>query len=441
MRGAPNQQLPKSAKRENAHGRRKSNPQRPGLLVTQSPDSTMQTTAMSVPNNAASIQLPNPLNLDYLPDVIRMPHPNVGDFMDCENLLMQMESSMASIPPGTENDNERSCRSYSPYTTRLPESSPTAVNHNLDQTQAHHCKSHSTSALHENQMALPNAPPLVPDPRFHLPSRCCSDDSGHVVKQNSDQGPAAYGTRDQVSSVPTCYAARAECPSISRYTPDTHAAPSHGTANCSHRAFESGTDRADLATLQLRLEKALISIEEAGFASIEDLVTDYYTRQFSKDTTLAAAQSYSRSRRLRHLLHALHENTRTWSEREVTGYQESVIRAAEEILRNEIQKQVSKSRQKRPPDVTKASGYSHSFAHGHSLSLPNYSLPLSPSMPSRRSPEMETLLEKIRRNALASTFTQDIPRLQETVICPEYFFVALTVSVMPPSAFLTTRSI
>lgn len=80
-------------------------------------------------------------------------------------------------------------------------------------------------------------------------------------------------------------------------------------------------------------------IEEAGFDSIDSMVTTYYTAQFSDQSIMHPMQASSRTRRLRTLLTALQADQLSWTDREKYAYSEEVTRAAEQIYSAEIREQ------------------------------------------------------------------------------------------------------
>lgn len=94
-------------------------------------------------------------------------------------------------------------------------------------------------------------------------------------------------------------------------------------------------------SLESRFERLLGMIEEAGFDSIDSMVTTYYTAQFSNQSIMHPMQAASRTRRLRTLLTALQADQLSWTEREKYAYSEEVTRAAEQIYSAEIREQHS----------------------------------------------------------------------------------------------------
>ena len=92
----------------------------------------------------------------------------------------------------------------------------------------------------------------------------------------------------------------------------------------------------DTGDLEARFETVIKAVEEAGFESIDDLSTQYYTASFKEDTVSHWAQSRSRSRSLHTFLASLHASTNNWSDREVQGYRQQITEAAESLYVSEL---------------------------------------------------------------------------------------------------------
>ncbi|PGH14925.1 hypothetical protein AJ79_02788 [Helicocarpus griseus UAMH5409] len=147
------------------------------------------------------------------------------------------------------------------------------------------------------------------------------------------------------------------------------------------------------------------------------MVAEYYTLPLQKDTLLAIERFHSRTRRLSGLLHQIHQSSKTWSTKESSGYRDIIIRAAEELLREEVQN--------RPREPNEQSMHQH----GHvspSSSLINGPQIFSPQeiKPSetiaKTSPQDARLSahaaaqDLLRERDLTPVLVQDVSRLQNT---------------------------
>lgn len=99
---------------------------------------------------------------------------------------------------------------------------------------------------------------------------------------------------------------------------------------------ETPNSITDTGDLEARFETVIKAVEEAGFESIDDLTTQYYTANFKEDTVSHWAQSRSRSRSLHAFLASLHASTNNWSDREVQGYRQQITEAAESLYVSEL---------------------------------------------------------------------------------------------------------
>jgi hypothetical protein len=91
-------------------------------------------------------------------------------------------------------------------------------------------------------------------------------------------------------------------------------------------------------SLEARMERILNVVEEMNFENMDAMMTAYYTSKFKKDTLANWAQSTSRSRRIHKFLAELEQSTQDWSEAEVHGYREAMVRCAERHYVNEFQR-------------------------------------------------------------------------------------------------------
>lgn len=108
-----------------------------------------------------------------------------------------------------------------------------------------------------------------------------------------------------------------------------------------------------------KFERILQLIEDAGLQGFDSLVEQYYTGSFKEDTVIYYAQSKSRSRSLGHLLGCLHESTKNWGGREARGYQQHIIKVAEEFFVDEVV-HARKDLGQRPPSADSGVGFSRS---------------------------------------------------------------------------------
>ncbi|KGO69683.1 hypothetical protein PITC_045430 [Penicillium italicum] len=157
-----------------------------------------------------------------------------------------------------------------------------------------------------------------------------------------------------------------------------------------------GDNSAAMDSNERRLTKVVALVEESGFESVDELVTEYYTLQVG-DAELASAQSHSRSRNLRPFLQALHESSKQWSVRESSSYKEGILRAAEELLCDEIKTSLSEL------DKTQTGGRSESFLW-RNVGEPILSLINSPTENGALISFMKRDMTRLRNNASAFSF-------------------------------------
>ncbi|KAH6623310.1 hypothetical protein F5144DRAFT_595503 [Chaetomium tenue] len=91
------------------------------------------------------------------------------------------------------------------------------------------------------------------------------------------------------------------------------------------------------------------AVQGAGFESIDDMATQYYTSQFEEDTASYWAQSLSRSHSLYTFLSSLHRSTSAWSERDIQRYRQQILAAAESLYASEIDTAKNSKDVARPP--------------------------------------------------------------------------------------------
>jgi hypothetical protein len=112
--------------------------------------------------------------------------------------------------------------------------------------------------------------------------------------------------------------------------------PSMSNGFTLHDKTTSRVHQVDQQNLEARFEHIIKAVGEAGFQSIDDMSTQYYTAVFKEDTALYWAQSRSRSRFLHVFLASLHASTNNWSDREVRGYRQRITEAAESFYAHEL---------------------------------------------------------------------------------------------------------
>lgn len=88
--------------------------------------------------------------------------------------------------------------------------------------------------------------------------------------------------------------------------------------------------------LETRFESVIRAVEKAGFESIDDMSTQYYTAIFKEDSVPYWAQARSRSRSLPTFLASLHESTKDWTDRDAQGYRQQIMHSAESVHLNEL---------------------------------------------------------------------------------------------------------
>jgi hypothetical protein len=101
--------------------------------------------------------------------------------------------------------------------------------------------------------------------------------------------------------------------------------------------------------LESRIQHIIRAVQEAGFESIDDMATQYYTAQFEEDTASYWAQSLSRSHSLYTFLSSLHRSTSAWSERDIQRYRQQILAAAESLYASEIDTAKNAKDVARPP--------------------------------------------------------------------------------------------
>jgi hypothetical protein len=106
--------------------------------------------------------------------------------------------------------------------------------------------------------------------------------------------------------------------------------PQHGEIRCA---------QADQSN---RFHSVLVILKSLGFATVDDMVTQYYTAQFPEGSRAAQAQRLSRQRHLRRFLAELHSATVTWHQKDRTNYRDQILCAAEEFYQRDLHDLVGK---------------------------------------------------------------------------------------------------
>lgn len=198
-----------------------------------------------------------------------------------------------------------------------------ALVYEMPQQQPPQCQPQAARPSHTGAQVEVSRP-LVPAPHFFPPTMSSSNSTrktyNSFVAPNSDPGFSGEN-QDQTSS-------NSSSQLRSEADTESSSAPSGlpGTP-------DSIPDPEDLET---RFESIIKAVEEAGFESIDDMSTQYYTATFKEDTVSHWAQSRSRSRSLHAFLATLHASTNNWSDREVQGYQRQIAEAAESVYVTEL---------------------------------------------------------------------------------------------------------
>ncbi|GAM86519.1 hypothetical protein ANO11243_045330 [Dothideomycetidae sp. 11243] len=90
------------------------------------------------------------------------------------------------------------------------------------------------------------------------------------------------------------------------------------------------------APMEQRLKYVTDQARAMGFANFDDAIIAFYSHTFRESSPLFNDQRLSRNRRLPRVLAALRDAAQDWSEWERRGFQEEIIRAAEENLVKEF---------------------------------------------------------------------------------------------------------
>ncbi|KAI1125311.1 hypothetical protein F5Y10DRAFT_247369 [Nemania abortiva] len=89
------------------------------------------------------------------------------------------------------------------------------------------------------------------------------------------------------------------------------------------------------ATFEEKFQYVMSCAQRVGFDNLDTMALHYYTRSFNSTSVLALEQRMSRNRRLPELLAELRKQSMTWSAWQRRGYEDEILKAAEEICVSE----------------------------------------------------------------------------------------------------------
>ncbi|KAF2158318.1 hypothetical protein M409DRAFT_31150 [Zasmidium cellare ATCC 36951] len=89
---------------------------------------------------------------------------------------------------------------------------------------------------------------------------------------------------------------------------------------------------SQVASLESRMAYILQQAALVGFKNLDALAAEYYTANFRKTSALFSDQTLSRIRRLPELIATIQRAAKEWTEWEQKGYQEEIVKGAEELL-------------------------------------------------------------------------------------------------------------
>lgn len=92
------------------------------------------------------------------------------------------------------------------------------------------------------------------------------------------------------------------------------------------------------ASLDERLEYVLASAQQAGFETLDMLLSKYYTADLRNSPAISNAQRLSRKRHLPQVLANLRKSSANWTDWELSGYKDEILQSAETILLEETGK-------------------------------------------------------------------------------------------------------
>lgn len=89
------------------------------------------------------------------------------------------------------------------------------------------------------------------------------------------------------------------------------------------------------ASIEEKIEFVLSCVEQVSFDSLESFITTFYAYDFEDASSLAFEQRISRNRRLPLVMAELRKLSVSWTRWESSGYENEVLRTAEEICGTE----------------------------------------------------------------------------------------------------------
>lgn len=209
----------------------------------------------------------------------------------------------------------------------------------------------------------------IPFRRFNPHQRAQAKISRPLLQTRHSYSPAQFSPTRAEADVSTplvqthhLFSPTMSTPNVARRSDNSIVAPNFkpiypgenqdqtNSSNSSHTRSEADTESylaqsalpetpdsvPDAEDLEARFEKIIKAVQGAGFESIDDMSAQYYTATFKEDTLSHWSQSRSRSRSLHSFLASLHASTDNWSHREIQGYRQQTMEAAESFYVSEI---------------------------------------------------------------------------------------------------------
>lgn len=116
---------------------------------------------------------------------------------------------------------------------------------------------------------------------------------------------------------------------------ETHNGPKGNTHNRPSRLDDIGKHQIRSRSLEERFEFVRLCLAAAGFPSIDAMVGEYYTADFSHDFPIAREQRVSRHSQLPLLVAQLRRSATSWSQWEAHGYQSEIMNSAISLIQDE----------------------------------------------------------------------------------------------------------
>lgn len=207
-------------------------------------------------------------------------------------------------------------------------------------------KSSNSDHLDCTEQGLPYAPTAAKGTPESYHSKSCSNTAGSsrcIVSQKQQADyyntplSAIFGLHFGLNSNDSTQD-RGDGSSAEDRSPDLHAPQ---MSNEDSRKANSSVDSP--RCLATQIEKAIESIRELGFDSVDEFATQYYTADLQRRPALQHRRQRSRRRGLVDLLRAIEEDSRNkWTEWEVQCYRDEILRSAEEVLDEEFSRFVKR---------------------------------------------------------------------------------------------------